>query len=103
MPVLGMDDVGTRAQHLHDLHEIWTEGLVYMNNGHYLTVGDKVKIQELEHAIKLLTFHMKNGYSDTTYAREINQIPAPEKIEGGRGTFLPPPPGEPVELINRKR
>ena len=88
MAPLSMDDVGTRAQHLHDLHEIWTDGLDYMNNGHYLTVGDKLKIEELENAIKLLTFHMKLGYSDTGYSREINQIPAPEKVEGGRGTSL---------------
>lgn len=89
--IITMDDVGTRAQHLHDLHEIWTEGLAYMQNGHYLTVGDKVRIEELEHAIRLLTFHMRLGYSDTPYAKDINQIPEADKVEGGRGTNLKPP------------
>lgn len=95
MAVLDMDDVGTRMQHMVELYDIWTEGLACMNNGHYLTVGDKARIEELEHAIKLLTYHMKNGYSDTTYAREINQIPAPEKVEGGRGLPLRSQQGEP--------
>lgn len=95
MTTVNMDDVGTRAQHLHELYDIWTEGLAYMSNGHYLTVGDKIKIQELESAIKLLTFHMKLGFSDTGYAREINQLPTADKIEGGRSTPLKSQQGEP--------
>ena len=86
--VLGMDDVGTRAQHLMDLYDIWTVGLQYMENGHYITVGEQSKIDELKSAIKLLVHHMEHEYRQLPYAAAINQLPEADKIEEGRGTPL---------------
>lgn len=95
MTALGMNDVGTRMQHLMELQDIWSTGLEYMQRGHYLTVGEKSRIAELENALKLLGHHMRSEYSDITYAREINSTCKAENVSGGRGTPLKSQEGEP--------
>jgi hypothetical protein len=79
----GMNDVGTRIEHLSDLHELWSEGMEILQRGTYQTEFEKNLIMELEICLKHLANHMSKDYNEkqTAYAKEINRIgttPPPE-------------------------
>ena len=77
-----MDDVGTRAEHMSDLQDIWSGGLAMLLSGTYHAPqeldddGNCVEqVKELEIALKLLENHMTHAYSDVKYAKDINDLP----------------------------
>lgn len=74
MPI-GMDHVGTRIEHMMDLHELWSEGLRIANT-EPVSPKDKECIAELGPALKLLEFYMQCNYDDyPVYGRAINLLP----------------------------
>ena len=70
-----MKDVGTRLDHLADLQELWSFALSIETMGQYQTEPSMERAAKLEGALQLLTAHMMNDYSATTYAQEINNLP----------------------------
>jgi hypothetical protein len=82
MEINSMDDIGTRMEHLADLHELWTSGIEILSRGTYQTVFEQAMIEELEIARTLLARHMAKDYQQSSYAQEINKIgttPPPEE------------------------
>jgi hypothetical protein len=75
--LLSMDDVGTRLEHFSDLHELWSFALGILMGERYPTEPQLEQILELELALKLLELQMLTGYSATTYAQTINNLPKP--------------------------
>jgi hypothetical protein len=78
-----LNDLGTRIQHLSDLHELWSSGLEIMLRGTYHSEPELELIKELEICLKHLTNHMAKDYGieQVKYAKIINEI----------GTTPPPP------------
>jgi hypothetical protein len=74
-----MDDVGTRAEHLADVQDIWSTALSILTIGTYHSTDEKRQAQELEVALKLLENHMTYNYDQTGYARAINELPQDPK------------------------
>ena len=74
-----MDDVGRRADHLSDLHLIWSFALEYLTEMPYRKEVHIQQASELRIALDLLTKHMMTGYSPTAYAQEINNLPKPNR------------------------
>lgn len=72
----GMDDVGTRLQHLAELHLLWSDGLEILTRGTYHSSFEQEQALELEHALKLLSSAMEIDYKPTKYAQVINSLPA---------------------------
>lgn len=75
-----MSHVGTRAEHLFDLYDLWNEGLTIMERSSYHSVFEKTQMDELKAALKLLSAHMQKDYSSTPYARVINDLKKAEDI-----------------------
>ena len=76
---LGMSDVGTRLEHLADLQDLWGWALGTLTAGTYHTTLEVEQAKELEIALRLLEQHMVIGYSPTTYAQVINNLPIDAK------------------------
>jgi hypothetical protein len=74
MKIRSMEDVGTRLDHLSDLHELWSDGVEIMSRGTYQTEFEKQTIEELKIAITLLSRHMTKDYNHSEIAKEINRI-----------------------------
>lgn len=74
---LSMKDVGKRLDHLNELHNIWSFALGQLTdmNARDGNVFRENQAKELQIALDLLTFHMQNDYSPTTYAQVINNLP----------------------------
>lgn len=73
---LGMDDQGTRMEHLSDLHELWSFAFgLLTTEGVWHTAREESQAEELEIGLKLLTKHMQSGYNSKAYAQEINSLP----------------------------
>lgn len=73
---LGMDDVGTRIEHLSDLHELWSFAFgLLTTQGIWHTAVEQAQAEELEIGLKLLTKHMQSNYDSRRYAQEINSLP----------------------------
>jgi len=70
-----MDDVGTRAEHLADVQDIWSTALSILTIGTYHSTDEKRQAQELEVALKLLENHMTYNYDQIVYAKVINALP----------------------------
>jgi len=74
--IYSMNDVGRRIDFLMDLHELWSTGLAIVtsiNVPHNAMEVERAK--ELEHALRLLSYHLQNDYDQTPYAVEINELP----------------------------
>ena len=70
-----MDDVGTRAEHMSDLQELWSGALCILTTGTYHNPDEIRQAEEVEIALKLLENHMTHTYSDVKYAKDINDLP----------------------------
>lgn len=70
-----MDDVGTRAEHMSDLQELWSGALCILTTGTYHNPDEIRQAEEVEIALKLLENHMCHAYDQTGYARVINDLP----------------------------
>ena len=75
-----MSDIGSRMEHLADLHELWQFALGIETAGKYQSEPSMERAARLEGAIQLLTAHMLNDYDPTTYAQVINNLPKPKDI-----------------------
>jgi hypothetical protein len=67
-----MDDVGTRLKFMTELYELWTTGLDIMTRYERNSAFYDEKRIELEHAIKMLYFHIQKDYNEEPYKKEIN-------------------------------
>jgi hypothetical protein len=82
LKIVSMNDVGTRMQHLADLHELWTDGVGILSQSAYKTEFNDNLVEELHICIKHLENHMTKDYIQSDYAAEINKIgttPPPEE------------------------
>jgi hypothetical protein len=61
-----MDDVGTRIQFLTELYELWQTGIDILDRYDRHSPYYAEKREELEHATKLLMFHMQKDYKEST-------------------------------------
>lgn len=78
------DEVGTRIEHMAELHKIWgnTLHILLMRQGSLETDANSEKIKKLEDALELLENYMTISYSDAKYASEIDntvQLPLADK------------------------
>lgn len=71
--------MGTREEHLNDLHRLWSFGLAIETEGLYHTQEQIERANRLQVALDLLTYHMMSDYIQTPYAQEINKLPDPWK------------------------
>lgn len=75
----GMQDVGTRLEHLMQLQDLWSTGLQILTTKGYHTDLEREQAKELETALKLLSYHMMSDFTPTNYAKEINNLPKDPK------------------------
>lgn len=75
---LQMSDVGTRLEHLIDLHALWSWGLHISTQGYQTTI-DIERAKDLTSAIKLLDAHMEKDFKYVDYAKVINELPKDAK------------------------
>ena len=77
----GMEDIGTRREHLLDLYELWSVGKGILESLNHLSTGEELRLKELDSALKLLWYHMQNDYDARGYVTTINSLPRdPSKI-----------------------
>jgi hypothetical protein len=74
MAGLDLDHVGTRLEHLADLHKLWSDGIGIITQQTYLTEMEQELVADLEKCLKHLENHMAKDYNCSPYAREINRI-----------------------------
>lgn len=74
---LSMEDVGKRMDHMNDLHNIWSFALGQLTdmNARDFNLYRQGDADKLQTALDLLTYHMQNEYSPTTYAQVVNNLP----------------------------
>lgn len=83
---MSLDDVGTRAEHLADLQDIWGFAYQMLTTDGYHTEGEVHQAAELATALDLLTNHMMSGRNLVTpYAKIINDLPRAEFIDRSQG------------------
>ena len=71
----GMNDVGTRLEHMMQLQDLWGFGLQQLTTNNVRHSQKEVEqAKKLESALELLTYHMMNDYDATVYAKEINDL-----------------------------
>jgi hypothetical protein len=68
-----MDDLGTRMKFLTELYDLWLTGLDICDRYDRHTPFYHERRTELEHALKLLRFHLEKDYSDKAYRKEIDE------------------------------
>jgi hypothetical protein len=73
----GMDHVGTRAEHLADLQDLWSFAYSQLISDRWHSEGEKHQAAELEVALDLLETHMQSQYRPTANAKVINELPKP--------------------------
>jgi Cys-tRNA synthase (O-phospho-L-seryl-tRNA:Cys-tRNA synthase) len=67
------EDVGTRLQHMADLHELWSTAYAILTRPNlYHTALEEERAKALEIALDLLVNHMEAEYNEVPYAKEIN-------------------------------
>jgi len=83
MPVriISMDDVGTRMEHMADLHDLWSFAYGQLTTDRYHTGDEDHQAGELNIAIDLLVHHMQSEFKPTTYAQVINNLKKPSDID----------------------
>lgn len=74
--VYSMDDVGTRAEHLSDLHELWSFAYGQVTKEGWHNETEKEQAIKLSAALTMLMHHMQSEYKPTMYAQVINSLPA---------------------------
>lgn len=75
-----LDDVGTRMEHLMDLHNIWSFGLSLLEKpGWFYTALENDHALLLRAALKMLEYRLEEEYSPTPYAKTINSLPKDAK------------------------
>lgn len=86
---LSLDDIGTRAEHLADLQDIWGFAYQMLTTDSYHTEGEVHQAAELKIALDLLTHHMMSGRDMVTpYAVVINNLPKnPPASQGGESNY----------------
>ena len=70
-----MDDLGTRMKFLTELYELWLVGVDICERYDRHSPFFNEKRTELEHALKLLRFHMEKDYSNRAYKEVIDTLP----------------------------
>lgn len=70
-----MDDIGSRAEHMADLHDLWSFAYGQLTTDRYHSGNEDIQAKELEIALNLLVHHMESEYRPTTYAQVINNLP----------------------------
>lgn len=79
-----LDDVGTRGEHLMELHDIWSFAYGYLIRDGWHPYTELAQTQELSSSLKLLTKHIESCASPlTSYAVVINALPRDAKNIGG--------------------
>lgn len=73
-----MDDVGTRAEHLLELHDIWGSCYAILTAQGWHSAQEKEKARKIQVAMDMLTNYLEIGYSYTLYARETNKLENPD-------------------------
>lgn len=74
---LGPDDVGTRRQHMAELHQLWTDGLgmtLFLQNA-YENEEAQERQKKLEIAIELLETTLFQNSEILSCIKEINSLP----------------------------
>ena len=71
-----MMDVGTRYQFLAELYDLWESGIDILDRYDRSTPGYWDKRVELEHALKLLGFHMEKDYNEKLMRTAVDALPA---------------------------
>jgi hypothetical protein len=79
-----MDDVGTRMEHLADLHELWSRAYAYLTMPNvWHSKKEEEQALDLEKARDLLSTHMATiSFDPAVYGKIINGLPKPEDIKG---------------------
>jgi hypothetical protein len=73
--LLNAEDVGTRIQHMMDLQELWSTAYAILTRPNiYHTPLEEERAKALHIALDLLQNHLEAEYSETTYARTINEL-----------------------------
>ena len=71
----GMNDVGTRLEHMMQLQDLWGFGLQQLTTNNVNHSQKEVEqAKKLESALELLTYHMMNDYDASAYAKAINEL-----------------------------
>ena len=71
-----MDDVGTRMQHLTELYELWQTGLDVIERFDKHSPFYEERKKELQHALKLLVYHLEKDYSENSYRQAVDTLPS---------------------------
>ena len=71
----GMDDVGTRLEHMMDLQDIWSGAYALLTTKGWHSIHEQVRAIELEEALRLLAYYITSDYSELGIARTINNLP----------------------------
>lgn len=79
-----MSDVGTRMDHIMDLHELWSSAYGMMTSGGWHSLKEAEEVKKLETALEMLNYHLQNDYKDTPYAKVINALPKAEEIKNDK-------------------
>lgn len=79
MPIFSGDDVGRRAEHLMELQKYWSDCLGILTAPGFHTASEQVRAENLKTALDLLMTYAAAGFSATTYAKWINDLPPIEK------------------------
>jgi hypothetical protein len=73
-----LDDIGTRMKFLLELYDLWVAGADICTRYDSKHPNYSEKIIELQHALKLLRYHLEKDYSDKAYRKEIDEIRSPK-------------------------
>jgi len=91
----GMNDIGTRYQHLKDLSDSWEICIdIIKNRPEPMSKDNKERMAKMLIAFEVLNItidsfaNYKNPEEEYMLGRSIRMIPKAEEIEGGRGTPL---------------
>lgn len=69
-----MDDIGSRMSHLLDLYNLWQDGLDICTRYDRNHPAYQEKVMELQHALKLLRYHLEKDYKQEEERRKIDAI-----------------------------
>ena len=75
-------DVGTRLEHLVDLHDTLSSSYAILTRPDlYHTPYEEIRAAQLEMALQVLNLYMMAEYDDVSYARVVNELPKPRDIK----------------------
>lgn len=73
-----LDDIGTRMKFLLELYDLWLTGADIIERYDKHLPMYQEKMIELQHALKLLRYHLERDYSDRAYRKEIDELSPPK-------------------------